>query len=245
MRTKTSAGIALCRVDVVTGKPSIILIKKRLTYSYMAFVHGMYNIRDRAELMKLFNGMTIEERRDVLSFNFMQMWYRIWGHSNASAQFMSCKSKFESTFLYGGTTKLSALIAASTSATSGIQSGGIWEIPKGRKKSKVEFDMNCAVREFQEETSISKSQYRILPGATRTHSYIDNDVKYEIKYFIAVCRDNVNPRINMGDGAQIGEIAEIRWVNIEEARVLDPTGRLAARITPIFRYIKKHHRVIY
>jgi hypothetical protein len=213
-----------------------MLVKKRITYAFSLFVHGHYNSRNNAEIMRLFDNMKVEEKLDILSMNFNQMWYRIWGHATISSAYLSSKTKFESLFLCDGVTdKLQNMISRST-----CRVVDVWEIPKGRKKSRAEYDMNCAVREFFEETGISHNQYRILPNATRQHEFVDREIRYKNKYFIAVARENISPKINMRCRDQIGEVCDIRWVDIEDMRVLDPSGRLEAQIRPIFNYVKKH-----
>lgn len=251
MKVKTSIGIALCRkerggANDSNNKISIVLIKKRITYSFTNFVHGIYNPRNKIEMIKLFDGMTLEEKREILSFNFRQLWYRIWGHSNVSTNYITAKTKYETNFLIGGTDKLVGLIRLSTN-----HAAKTWEIPKGRKKSYVEYDMNCAIREFQEETGITKQQYRILPNVIKTHTHIDNGVKYENIYFVAVPRGSqkINVRVSMGmnknesHNNQLDEIADIRWVDIVEARILGGE-RLVRQLKPIFNIVKKSVDVI-
>ena len=44
--TKTSIGIILCRKNVNTGRPEVLLAHKRYTYAFADFVHGKY-VRSR------------------------------------------------------------------------------------------------------------------------------------------------------------------------------------------------------
>ena len=75
-QTKKSYGVACCRFNK-KNKLQILLIKKRYTYCFAAFVLGQYN-KNEKYLKFLFNGMTVQEKIDILSLNFDILWYKIW-----------------------------------------------------------------------------------------------------------------------------------------------------------------------
>lgn len=232
-RERVSLGIACCRFN--KDKPEILLVCKRYTYAYNLFTQGKYNSNSNAELIELFNGMTVEEKLDIRSLNFMQIWYRIWlDNTSRSANYFLAKNKFESTFVVDGGVRLKKLLAKST------HSNKIWEIPKGRKSNKTEPDIHCAVREFREETGIHKKNYKLFPSAKRVYSYIDDGIKYVNIYYLAYTKHNIEPKIDFGLADQVDEICDIRWMNIDEIRLVDPTGRLEKFVRPIFNFMKKH-----
>ena len=237
VRHKISIGVACCRINS-KSKPEILLICKRYTYSYNIFTHAKYNSSNSAALIELFSGMTVDEKLDILSMNFAQIWYRVWLNAPKGASYYLSKNKFESTFLLDGGARLKKLIAKSNNAAK------IWEIPKGRKKNKIEPDINCAVREFFEETGVPKKSYKLF-DAKRTYSYIDAGTRYTNIYYLAFTKHNIEPRVNFGIQEQIDEISDIRWMTIEEIRFVDDTGRLEKFAKPIFNYIKKRNRFSY
>ncbi len=53
-------------------------------------------------------------------------------------------------------------------------------------------------------------------------------------------RHNMEPRINFGMQDQIDEICDIKWMNIDEIRFIDDTGRLGKFVAPIFSFVKKY-----
>ncbi len=229
---RVSLGIACCRFS--GNKPEILLVCKRFTYAYNLFAHGKYNSSNNAELMALFNGMTIEEKHDLLSLNFMQIWYRLWLNSTQkNANYFNAKNKFESTFMVDSGVRLRKLISKST------HSNKIWEIPKGRKKNKTEPDIHCAIREFGEETGVTKKSYKIYP-TTRTYSYVDDGVRYTNIYYLAFTKYNIDPHISFNLQDQVDEISDIRWMDIEDIRRIDESKRLESFVTPIFNFMKKH-----
>jgi len=233
LRERISLGIACIRFNKL--RPEILMIKKRYTYAFSVFAHGKFNPNDNSEILRLLNSMTIEEKLDLLSLNYSQIWYRIWLDNTArSINYFNAKSKFESTFAADGGDRLKKLINKSVHGTL------IWEIPKGHKKNKQESDVSTAMREFYEETRVSKGSYHLWLEAKRTYSYIDAGTKYINQYFIAYTRHNIEPRIEFGSQEQIEEVADIKWMDIEELRRVDTSGKLARFIKPMFNYVKKH-----
>lgn len=233
IQEKVSLGIACCRLNGT--KPEILLICKRFTYAFNTFAQGLYNSNSDEELIKLFNGMTVDEKHDILSLKFAQIWYRVWLNSGKRRHtYCVAKNKYDNAFLVDEGARLRRLISKSTN------SDRIWEIPKGKKKNKQEPDIHCAIREFYEETGVPKTQYSILPRCKRTYSYIDAGVKYINNYFVAFTGHNVKTRVSFALQDQIDEICDIRWMDIETIRLVDRSGRLVNFVKPIFNYIKKH-----
>ncbi len=232
IRDKLSIGVACCRISKF-GRPEMLFICKRYTYAFNLIAHGRYNEHNKAEMIELLGGTTVDEKLDLLSLNFSQIRYRIYlNKSQVNQTFFMAKNKFESTFVVDNGVKLRKLIAKSA------HSNKIWEIPKGHKLNKSEPDIHCAVREFEEETGITKKSYKLFPGAKKTYSYIDAGVRYTNIYYIAFTRSTAAPRINFNNQDQIDEICDIRWMNIDDIRQIDETKRLATFVRPIFNYIK-------
>lgn len=211
------------------------MVRKRFTYAFNTFVHGKYDPSNSAQVLELFNSMTLAEKLDILSLDFKQLWYRIWlGATLGRAQvYPTAKSVFERAFVADGGDRLKRLLHKSTH-----HEELLWEVPKGRKRNKVESDVHCAVREFQEETGVSKHNY-YLTDATRTHTFTDEGIKYVNRYYIAYTTKKIEPIISFTKSEQLDEISDIRWMSIEDIRYSDSTGRLERLIKPIFNYVKK------
>ena len=237
LRIKVSAGVACCRFND-DSKPEILLICKRYTYAFNSFAHSKYSVWDNDELITMFNGMTIDEKVDILSLNFTQIWYRVWLNAPRNSLYYSAKNKYETAFLPDNGARLRRLISKSVNADR------IWEIPKGRKNGKNEPDLQCAIREFTEETGIHKKTYKVFPYAKRFYSYTDAHIKYENTYFIAITRYNGAPKVHLGNQTQIDEICDIKWMTIENIRLIDISKRLETFIKPIFNFIKKSRKLV-
>jgi 8-oxo-dGTP pyrophosphatase MutT (NUDIX family) len=213
-------------------------------------------------LIDLFNKMTVHEKFVIMSLDFDKIWYQAWlcappsqseiasvelkdtnnildnvqnilNNSNDILNYIKFKNKFKTTFLdHDGGASLKKLIK-----NSNINAQPIWEIPKGRLKTKIESQVNCAVREFYEETNIPKSLYKVLPN-TAEYEYIDNNVKYKFVYFLAVTKFNIEPKIIINSNAQFSEIDEVKWVDLVELKLLNEKLSIFVR-DKIFAVIKK------
>ena len=183
--------------------------------------------------MELFNRMTNAEKILILSLNFELIWYHIWLNAPKITNYIQAKNRFETSYLQDGGSKLRYIIARSKSINT------LWQIPKGRKRSKNETDLCCAVREFKEETGIDKKSFYMFPNAKFTYSYEDNGIKYINTYYVAYTRNIFEPRVSMYTSEQIDEINDIRWMNIDEIRVVDVDGHITPIIRRMFKFIKR------
>jgi 8-oxo-dGTP pyrophosphatase MutT (NUDIX family) len=232
-QVKESRGIAL--VGIVDGKMSVLMTSKRFSYAFNEFVHGKYTM-DRESLIRMFDQMYLEDKITILSLDFTQIWYRVWLNLRKTPVFYIAKSKFESNFLVDGGVFLRKLIQRSKNAPK------IWEIPKGRKKNKNEASIHCAIREFAEETNITPKSYKLFPSAKRTYSYVDKGVTYINTYYIGYTRSPQEPVVSFKNKEQVDEIGDIKWMSIEDIRIVDSNKQLEKFIKPIFRYVRNRLR---
>jgi 8-oxo-dGTP pyrophosphatase MutT (NUDIX family) len=234
MRDKTSYGIICCRRTPRGSE--MILVCKRYTYAYGGFVHGKYDSGADGELISMFSQMTIDEKHDIMSLNFGQIWYRMWQREiPRGSNYYMARNKFENAFVAtDGGQRLRRLLGRATNARP------IWEVPKGRKKNKTETDLQCAIREFTEETGVAKRDYKLFPQARYSYSFIDEGVKYTNIYFFALARRDFEPRINFQSTEQVCEVADIKWMGILGIRAVDTKQRLEHLARRSFNYIKKN-----
>lgn len=240
LTSKQSVGIACVRFNGT--KPEVLLVCKRYTYAYNDFIHGRYHTdilsSTRAHVTSLLNNMTIEEKLDILSLDFDKMWYRIWLNAPRTTFFAVAKNKFESMWVLDGGARLRKLIARSRNVSR------IWEMPKGRKRTKTEPNIICAIREFGEETGLSKRHYKFIPGIERTYSFDDAGINYINTYYVAVMLNNhIEVSICFNTNDQVTEIGDIKWMSIEMIRCIDTEKRLENFIAPIFRIVKRAARL--
>ena len=237
--TKTSIGIIIIKLN--NTQPEVLLVHKRCTYAFNEFIFGNYKSYTKIET--ILEQMTTEELLDIWSLNFEQMWYRYCLDVNKQDVFYNKKyTKFQFTFMQDGGIRLRKLVENTTSR--GVL---LWEVPKGRKANNKESDINCAIREVEEETGIKKCQYTLIPNAKRKVSFISCGVKYVCIYHIAFANESLS-RINLEYKLlknlkslnRIQEVFEIKWYNIHNLRLFDlAAGKkwLESLISPAFRLI--------
>jgi len=94
-----------------------------------------------------------------------------------------------------------------------------WEFPKGRRKIN-ETDVMCALREFEEETSISRDFIQLTEGTKQYEEVFigKNKVRYRNIFFLAkYSLDNLTDEFfDENNHAQINEIKDVRWMTYEE-----------------------------
>lgn len=79
---KYSYGIACTRFN---GRvPQILLVQRRITYAFNAFVYGLYDPANTASIMQLINHMTVAEKILLRRRDFRQLWMHIWVNGGAS-----------------------------------------------------------------------------------------------------------------------------------------------------------------
>lgn len=222
----------------------ILIERKRCTYSFIEFARGHYNPQNTKRIKHLFNNMTMNEKIDILSLDFGTIWRRVWLYNpdhvyTTPITYKKKAYKFNSTFVSDGGVKLRELLNNSSNVET------TWEFPKGRKKTKDELDIDCAIREFKEETGINKNQYKILFDIDPvTYSHSEQYVDYINKYYVGMMKPNKNPtpKISFECKDQLSEVDALRWVTINELKVLDPTGRLAKQAQIALKQIKKRYK---
>jgi hypothetical protein len=213
------------------------MIKKKCSYAFIEFVRGYYNITRRHDLVYLFDNMTITEKLIINSFNFSLIWYHSYNRISTkyeSSIYNKGENKFNQLKLIRNGILLNELINNSTNIDL------LWEIPKGRL-NKNETELCSAIREFEEETNIHKSKYRLLLNEKSVeYIFIDNGVRYKYVYFLAIANSKINIKYNFNCKYMSIEVGDIKFLTSEYIKSFN-NNRLF-RITQII--IKKCKKYI-
>lgn len=236
MNVKKSYGIVLCHKNVRTNKWEVLAVKKRNTYAFVEFILKKHHRTDEKKILFLLNNMTYDEKVDLLSLNFGQIWHRfqlfnpdaLTNHPGTSIspedyeKYKTRKYNFERTFLLDKGKLLKRLISKSRNTTNN------WELPKGRRNG-PELELNCAIRETTEETGLYPVDYTLLvhePTLKLVQS--SSFVRYESYYYIGVMEDHrytpkFPERLSSGKPS---EIAEVQWMTLDKLSIVDPSEKL-------------------
>ncbi len=198
-----------------------LMIRRKNSFGYIDFIRGKYIQNNLEHIQTMFNEMSIEEKEQIRINNFETLWKMMWGIQDAGhqAQFkceeQSSQKKFEALKnglpigTNGEIITLNDFIDNST--TNWLETE--WEFPKGRRNFQ-EKDLDCALREFGEETGISKKNIKIVENILPFEEmFLGSDHKsYKHKYFLGYA-ENVELESNC---YQQTEVSKIEWKTLEE-----------------------------
>ena len=152
----TSIGVICFRI--VNNNLELLLIRRKDSLSFLDFMRGKYNLENYDYIKKLFNRMTKNELALILNNDFDYLWKNLWGNNINNVYKNEEKlSKIKFNKLKNGylicnnNINMKKLIEESNS----IYDFPEWGFPKGRRNYQ-EKDLNCGIREFDEETGYKK-----------------------------------------------------------------------------------------
>jgi 8-oxo-dGTP pyrophosphatase MutT (NUDIX family) len=193
-----------------------LMIQRKDSLSFMEFVRGKYEITNIEYIKKLLLNMTIGEREMILTNSFDNIWNYIWFQNDNSStknnkEFLNSKFKFsllnENNFLKNYITSIKSVFFSQE-----------WGFPKGRRKIK-ENDIDCAVREFYEETRIKPEDINIINEIKPFEEMFfgTNGIMYKHIYYISKLKNNeILIEIDNTCLEQIREIRAINWFNYND-----------------------------
>ncbi len=232
-----SYGIACVRKNHNSGNYEIVMIKKRATYSFIDFIRGRYDPNKHYDIEFMFNGMTINEKVMIRSKNFSLLWFYCWGKepvkNSDRNMYMRSLKKFTNLCEYKNGEFLINLLNKSTHIEL------LWEIPKGRM-NKSEIPIESAIREFTEETGISKDSYQIIfKEGTIEYTFSDAGINYKYIYYLAKMNNNQQPKYDFNNEHMLIEVSELKFLSSNNILEFN-NNRLHKTIKIIIKKMKKY-----
>lgn len=193
-----------------------LLVRRRNSLGFIEFMRGKYPLYNKVYLVNIINEMTKEEKEMLLKSTFNELWSYLWG-VNIGIQYRGEEKisleKFTSLKL--GVTvnnmeyNLESLINESTTSWDEPE----WGFPKGRRNYQ-EKDLQCAIREFEEETPYNKNCMKIVLNVLPFEEIFtgSNYKSYKHKYYLAYI-DSTDKNENYTNS----EIGKIEWTSYENA----------------------------
>jgi len=200
---------------ISNGNDSIqfLLIQRKDSLSFVEFIRGKYNPYEDEYIGRLMRGMTKKEQNSILTCSFDELWQSVWGESSNVKSHKNDYDISENKFSII-CDKLKNLIENNNSKWIEPE----WGFPKGRRNPH-ESDMNCAIREFQEETGLCRQDFTIIQNTYPISEtfFGSNQVHYCHKYYIAICNTNTEVEMNLDNLHMTREIGDIKWCSLDEA----------------------------
>jgi 8-oxo-dGTP pyrophosphatase MutT (NUDIX family) len=191
---------------------SALMVRRKDSMCYTEFLRGKYNLADISYVKKLLSNMTIAEQKRIKEDEFDTLWTSLWGPGKDihSMEYELSKEKFNNL-------NRVELITSSPS----VYTEPEWGFPKGRR-ARGEADLDCAIREFSEETNIPSNSYSLSPTLQFTETFSGtNNVKYKHIYFVAKLVKSEDINLKQGfTSMQEKEISAIAWKTLAESRAI-------------------------
>ncbi len=209
----TSYGIILFRQ--ICTDIEYLMIRRKDSFGYIDFIRGKYSLNNIFQIQKCIDEMSIKEKNRIVSLPFEQLWSDLWGDNSVPlyrSEESSSSKKFDTLkngILIGGE-EISIQGLVNKSMTTWIDQE--WEFPKGRRNYK-ENDMECALREFEEETGMKRMDIQIVENIIPYEEYFigSNFKSYKHKFYVA------HTEINTMDMStfQKTEVSKMQWMDID------------------------------
>ena len=192
-----------------------LLIRRKDTLGYVDFIRGKYKINNISHIVSLINEMTINEKQHLLTHDFDYLWNNLWGddigiqyrneESDSREKFNLLKNGFK---LKEETINLEKVILKSNTNWVEPEYG----FPKGRRNYQ-ENDIECAIREWEEETGYSRNQIKIINNLIPFEEiFIGSNFKsYKHKYFLGYIENPIHHK-----NFQKSEVSDMKWLTLEE-----------------------------
>lgn len=217
-----SYGIILFCKSNATNKPKYLMIRRRNTFGYIDFIRGRYSLNNISHLQGLFAEMSSEEKNNILQCDFGQLWTQMWGLMRMGIQHRheeSCsKKKFDCIKcdgIVGDCGKIYGINDLILTKSDDIAwTEPEWEFPKGRRNFYQEKDIECAVREFEEETGLGKNNINIVSNIMPFEEIFigSNNKSYKHKFFLAFSDHELDELHNF----QCSEVSCVEWKSFDE-----------------------------
>ena len=209
----TSYGIILFRST--SDGIQFLMIRRKDSFGYIDFIRGKYSPYNIYQIQNIVNEMSIQEKERILTDSFDQLWKKMWGEtSNIQYKNEEISSSKKLDIIRNGIMVNDELITlkdiVNKSTTHWKETE--WEFPKGRRNNK-EKDLDCALREFEEETGISKNKITMVENILPFEEIFigTNHKSYKHKYFLAYATE-INEEL---DNFQVTEVSKIEWKSFE------------------------------
>ena len=209
----TSYGIVLFRSS--SKGLQFLMIRRKDSFGFIDFIRGKYSPYNIFQVQNIINEMSLVEKHEILTNSFESLWLNMWGNSS-NIQYkneeVSSSKKMETikngVIINNDTITLRNIVENSPTKWNETE----WEFPKGRRNHK-EKDLDCALREFEEETGISKEKITVVENILPFEEIFigTNHKSYKHKYFLAYMNDTEE---NL-DNFQITEVSKMEWKTID------------------------------
>lgn len=200
-----------------------LLIRRKNSLNYVEFIRGKYDLYNLDYLIKSFNFITIDEKNMIQNYYFEYLWKDLWSDNinYNNIEFKESCEKFN--LLKKGffikKNEINIFISINILIKNSIYNftEPEWGYPKGRRNMK-EKNIDCAKREFEEETLIRNDNINIVNITPLEETYIaSNGLKYKHIYYVSQIKDkNIKLKVDTENIYQKIEVGDIKWFKFHD-----------------------------
>ena len=182
-----------------------LMIRRKDSFGFSDFLRGKYAIYNKNYITNIVDEMTINEKKRILNKDFLDNSKKI----NDENSYKKWLSLYDGIVIDDTLIKIENII--NNSKTCWLEPE--WGFPKGRRDYQ-EKDIECAIREFEEETGYSKSHIKIIENVIPYEEIFfgSNYKAYKHKYYLAHMKDN----IDILNKYQKSEVSKLEWKTYDE-----------------------------
>lgn len=196
----------LSKIEYYKDKINFLLIERKHSLNYIEFIRGLYDVNDTNKLNKMFSLMSKKEHNMIKNKNFDTLWNKLWLNTAKRKEFKKeyilSKQKFE---IISKNNVLDYLLNNGTKYETAE-----WELPKGRRNPS-ETNLQCAKREFLEETGYDDNKYSILNNMLNISDTFTgtNGKKYKHIYYIVLFNEDIKK--NNINNKEVNKVSFLPW----------------------------------
>jgi 8-oxo-dGTP pyrophosphatase MutT (NUDIX family) len=209
----TSVGVIAFTLNKHTKEVKYLMIQRKHSVGFVDFIRGKYVLHNKVQILSLLSVMTDAEHLRLVTEDFSSLWREMWG-DNEDQQ---ARDKLDH-LRKGVMTNYNFYTLGDCIKELSIPQWreNDWGFPKGRKNFN-ESDLNCATREFTEETGIEQSALYVITNIVPYEEIFtgSNFKSYKHKYYLAYI-ENGETMVNLG-GFQKEEVGNMGWKTASEA----------------------------
>lgn len=208
-------------VPTLINQIKFLIVSRKHSLGYREFINGKYDLSQIDYIVYLIKQMLPEEIQRIKDHqdNFDYLWKDLWGNGSSNKRYISeyerAKKQYKNLKQGESAMTLDDLLKKIKTAPSYINPE--YGFPKGRKNNN-EGDMECAIREFTEETGMSESDIRIIKNI---QPIVENmtgtdGVDYKHVYYLAEAINDNEPKLSGKEG-QKNEIGDVGFYSYHDA----------------------------
>jgi len=200
------------KLPVKRDDVEVLMVRRKDSISYMEFIRGKYSMTNANYIHTIIQNMTKDEQRRIVEYPFNVLWTLMWGNGRDvhSSEYLESKEKFDAL-------DRARLVYEYRS----LYEEPEWGFPKGRRMRK-ETDMDCAMREFFEETNIPREAYTLCKNLQFAEVFQGtNGIMYKHIYFIGLLSNSYTIDLTQAlTPVQRREISSVEWKSFDDCRRL-------------------------